>query len=373
MSLTVCLAANTLAYLEGGGHLWVYLNWALGLRALGCRVVWLEAASPNLPVDSLPGQAETLRDRLRPYGLAECVAVCSRTDPARGRVEGCLDLEAAAEADLFLNLLYGMPDAVVRRFRRTALLDIDPGLLQIWMSQRTLAVARHDLYFTIGETVGRAEARFPDAGLRWHYTPPCVALDWWPPSPAVAGAAFTTVSHWCAEEWMNWNGIYANDKRTGFLPFLDLPQRVPPPLELALCIEDDDEDWSVLRDKGWRVRHAWEVSSTPWDYQRYIQTSLGEFSAVKPSCVRLENAWISDRTLCYLASGRPAVVQHTGRSRFLPDAAGLFRFRDLGEAVRCLRTVTAEYEEQSRLARALAEQHFDARVVVARVLERAVP
>ena len=257
MSLTVCLAANTLAYPEGGGHLWVYLNWALGLRALGCRVVWLEAASPNIPLDALPGEAETLRDRLRPYGLAECVAVCSRTEPTRGRMDGCLDLDAAAEADLFLNLLYGMPDEIVRRFRRTALLDIDPGLLQIWMSQGTLAVAPHDRYFTIGETVGRPDARFPDAGVRWRYTPPCVALDWWPARPAVGGAAFTTVSHWMlAEEWMNWNGIYANDKRTGFLPFLDLPQRVPPPLELALCIGDDDEDWAVLRGKGWRVRHA---------------------------------------------------------------------------------------------------------------------
>jgi len=88
--------------------------------------------------------------------------------------------------------------------------------------------------------------------------------------------------------------------------------------------------------------------------------------------VRLQNAWISDRTLCYLASGKPAVVQHTGASRFLPDSEGLFRFRDLDEAARCLKMAAEDYEHHSRLARALAEKHFDARKVVKRVLERAL-
>ena len=85
----------------------------------------------------------------------------------------------------------------------------------------------------------------------------------------------------------------------------------------------------------------------------------------------LANAWISDRTLCYLASGKPAVVQHTGKSRFLPDAAGLFRFRNLDEAAGALSAVESDYERHSRLARELAEE-FDARHVVARVLERAL-
>jgi hypothetical protein len=86
----------------------------------------------------------------------------------------------------------------------------------------------------------------------------------------------------------------------------------------------------------------------------------------------LQNAWISDRTLCYLASGKPAVVQHTGASRFLPDAEGLFRFRSLEEAARALSTAESDYERYGRLARALAEEYFDAHKVVGRVLERAL-
>src|SRR5262249_31316363 len=154
---------------------------------------------------------------------------------------------------------------------------------------------------------------------------------------------------------------YPNAKRDGFWPYLDLPQRTTQTLELALDLVPQDEDQVTLWDRGWRVRESAVVASTPGEYQRYVQDSRGELSCAKPSCLRLENAWISDRTLCYLASGKPAVVEHTGPSRFLPDAAGLFRFRDPEEAARHLETAAADYERQCRLARTLAEEYFDAR------------
>ncbi len=378
MSLTVCLCSNTLYYPEGGGHLWVYLNWALGLRALGCRVIWLEEVAPSTPAANVQAYVSSLRHRLERYGVAEHVALCSWTEePLDPRaVAGCLGLDEAWEADLLLNFQYDMLPGVVKRFRRSALVDIDPGLLQTWTSQGHVVLAPHDHYFTIGETVGRAGARLPDLGLRWCHTPPCVALDWWPPHAAERDAPFTTVVHWFASAWMT-DEAEPDDKRSGFLPYLDLPRRTAQPLELAINLGADDEarviaEREALISRGWRLRHAHAVASTPWDYQRYIQGSRGEFSCAKPSCLRMQNAWISDRTLCYLASGKPAVVQHTGPSRFLPDAAGLFRFRTLEEAARSLETVAADYEHQSRLARALAEEHFDARKVVGSVLERAL-
>ena len=127
-----------------------------------------------------------------------------------------------------------------------------------------------------------------------------------------------------------------------------------------------------MEPRGWRLREAWDVSATPQQYRSYVQGSRGEFSCAKLAYVKLETAWVSDRTLCYLASGKPAVVQHTGSSRFLPDAEGLFRFRNVEEAARAFAAVEAHYERHCRLARALAEEHFDARRVVARVLERAL-
>ena len=145
---------------------------------------------------------------------------------------------------------------------------------------------------------------------------------------SASGAPFTTVTNWIMYDyWVDdEQGGYANDKRTGFLPFLDLPRHTSQPLELALSLGGAETERADLEQRGWRVREAHEIVATPDDYQRYIQSSRGEFSCAKPSCVRLQNAWVSDRTLCYLASGKPAVVQHTGKSRFLPDAEGLFRF-----------------------------------------------
>ena len=89
-----------------------------------------------------------------------------------------------------------------------------------------------------------------------------------------------------------------------------------------------------------------------------------------PSCVRLQNAWVSDRTLCYLASGKPVIVQRTGPSAILPDGAGIFRFHTIDEAARHLETAASDYDRQCRLARALAEEHFDGAKVVTRLLEQ---
>src|SRR5918994_1548785 len=404
MSVTVCLSTNTtLNYPQGGGHLWVFLNWALGLRALGCEVIWLETVSDKESVAALKSSRKfrrlgleqdglverptelmhevqanvaTLKRRLERYGLAERLALCYWDGEALPDevTNGCLDLEAAAEADMLLNLRYSLPGEVVGRFRRSALVDIDPGLLQLWMSQGLVNVSQHDLYFTIGETVGQPGARFPDMGLKWHYTPPPVFLPEWPPVRADSMAPYTTVSHWWDKGWVEIQGeLRDNNKRAAFLAYSELPSRTSTPLELALCLAPgDEEEGRLLEERGWKIRHSWTVSSETEQYRAYIQQSRGEFSVVKPSCVWLNNAWISDRTLCYLASAKPAVIQHTGPSRFLPDSEGLLRFRTLEEATRALSNVESDYERHCRLARELAEEHFDAQKVVGRVLERAL-
>lgn len=375
MSITVWLAANSLDYPQGGGHRWVYINWALGLRALGCQVVWLEAVKPNTRDSLAHAQTSALKQHLEPYGLADHVALCTKSGEPLPRAlarEGAL-MESAGEADLLLNMAYDLPSALLRRFRRTALIDIDPGLTQVWMSLGRLKVARHDAYFTIGETVGTPAALFPDCDLPWQYAPPVVFLPVWSPTPTSATAPYTTISDWWGE-WLVVDGeSFDNSKRITFLEYADFPSRTSAALELALCLGGgDDDEREMLEERGWRIRHAWDVSSTPEQYQTYIQGSRGEFSCAKPSCMRLQNAWISDRTLCYLASGKPAVVQHTGPSRFLPDAEGLFRFQSEEEAGRALGAAEADYDRHAQAARALVEEYFSAEKVVGSVLERAL-
>jgi hypothetical protein len=370
----------TLGYPEGGGHLWVYLNWALSLQALGCRLIWLEdigelaATRPRAEVER---DIATLSARLDFYGLGPALALTSFTgqelDP--GLVDGRLDLEAAAaEADLMLDFAYDTPAWALQMFRRTSLVDLDPGLLQLWMSQGKLQVSEHDVNFSIGETVGTSEARFPNGGLHWQHTPSPVFLGAWPATGAAVGP-FTTVTNWWGD-WIELDGeAVCNDKRSAFLPYAELPARVGQPLELAVTLDDYtlETDMPILERGGWNVRDAWEACPTPEDYRAYIQCSRAEFSCAKPSCRLLANAWISDRTICYLASAKPAVVEHTGPSRFLPDAEGLLRFRDFDEAAAAIEDVESDYERQSRFARELAEEHFDGVQVVGRVLERALP
>jgi hypothetical protein len=372
---TVCLTANTLAYPEGGGHQWVFLNWALGLRACGCDVIWLELVSPKHSADRVRAWAQILAERLSRFDITALALAHPSGEPLRGDVLGDnIDLASAAcETDLLLNPLAPTRPEIVKCFRRTALVDIDPGLLQSAMATGQLQVPPHDVYFTTGETVGQPGGPVADAGVEWHYTPPCVALREWPVTPAAPGGAFTTVTQWYMETWVVGPGeCYRNDKREGFLPFLDLPRRTLQPLELAMPPQGIPEEIDELRMRGWRVRDSYEVAASPWDYRLYIQRSRGEFSCAKPSCVRQQNAWISDRTLCYLASGRPAIVQHTGPSHFLPDREGLLRFRTIDEAAECLNAAADDYERHSRLARALSEEYFDAEQVVGRVVERAL-
>lgn len=124
----------------------------------------------------------------------------------------------------------------------------------------------------------------------------------------------------------------------------------------------------MLQRHGWRIRHASEVSSTPEMYRSYIQRSRGEWSCVKPSCVKLQNGWVSDRSLCYLASGKPVVMQDTGPNPYLPSGEGLFRFRTPRDAVAALAAANADYETHCRAARQIAETYFDARQVAERIL-----
>jgi hypothetical protein len=370
------MAAATVGYPQGGGHRWVYLNWALGLRSAGCEVVWLELFPEDSDPDAAAAAVRALLGDLRPFGFDRSVAFIGGDDESRAAA-GVRGDEPADGAELLVNLRYGLPEEFVARFPRSALIDIDPGLTQLWLSRGHITVAPHDVYFTIGENVGGEQSRFPDCGFRWLYTPPAVALDEWPRVAAPAGAAWTTVSHWWPAtdgDWVEIEGEWIdNSKRDGFRDILQLPEASAPTLELALGgTAHVDEEVEALERRGWRVRDAWEVARTASSYRDYVQASRGELSGAKRSTVLLEPGWISDRSVCYLASGKPIIVPYTGPSRFLPDADGVFRFRNASEAEAALRAAEHDYEHHCGRARELAETHFDAGNVARRLLERAL-
>jgi hypothetical protein len=380
MTTVVISPFMTLDFLEGGGHFWVYLQYVQGLRQAGCDVYWFEQLPDGRPPPD-SARVEAWLQRLARYGLGDRAVLCTGRGAQGERryvtAAGAGASDVFERADLLLNFHYAMDPELLARFRRTALVDIDPGLLQMWMSTGQVRVAPHDVYLTTGETVGTPSARFPDCGLRWWHIRPPVALDLWPCTFDPGSEAFTTVTDW----WGGWapeivgghQVLYDNNKRVSFLAFAELGRLTSQPLELAVHLSGSEgDDRRLLERYGWRIRHSAEVSSTPERYREYIQHSRGEISCVKPSCLKLQNAWISDRSLCYLASGKPVVVQDTGSSSFLPTGEGLFRFSTPEEAAAALATVNADYETHCRAARELAETHFDARRTAERMLDVAL-
>lgn len=390
MTTVVVSAANVASYPAGGGHAWVYLQYVHALRSLGCDVWWLERFHHGGDASRDAAALAVFSERMQRFGIGGRAILYSDRDASGSRCpRAYLGMPAASAerilrgADLLLNFQYAIDPELLSLFRRTALVDIDPGLLQLWIATGQLDVPPHDRYFTTGETVGTPAACFPDCGVSWIRMRPVVCLDLWPVVSAPAEGAFTTVSSWWGggakghAEWVvdgAGNG-YDNCKRVSFLELLDLPRLTTSRLELALNLADDAEDAAerrLLERAGWRVRHARDVAATPEAYRAYVQRSRGELSCAKPSCMRLRNAWVSDRTLCYLASGRPVVVQHTGPSAILPDDEGMYRFTTLGEAAEALAAVEGAYARHAAAARALAESYFDATKVLAGVLEAAL-
>jgi hypothetical protein len=409
MTTIVLSPSNVVGSPRVGGHFWVYLQYVLGLRELGCDVHWLEQVQPSGDAAADAERLSLFQARMRRHGLEDRTLLyrAGRPGPS-GEAERVYLNRTPAEAEalfrraeLLLNFHYAMDPALLARFRLTALVDIDPGLLQFWMSNGQLRVAPHDLYLTTGETVGTPRARFPDLGLAWTRIRPPVWLPGWPAVAAPAGGAWTTVSSWWGGrgggEWVRvGNEYYDNNKRASFLDYVELPRRTDQALELALSLGEgvpiepaggeppaiagpggaeypsEAQDMERLRDHGWRLRHARDVAGSPEDFRSYVQESRGEFSCAKPSCMAFQNAWVSDRTLCYLASGRPVVVQDTGPSAWLPNGLGMFRFRSLDEAAEALASAAAEYPKHCRAARELAEACFDARAVLPPLLDAAL-
>jgi hypothetical protein len=381
--LTVVISpTNVVNFLEGGGHFWVYMQYAQGLRQLGCDVYWLENfhSSGNQGQDAAVLSAFVTR--MEPYGLSDkLILYVSRgplgTSSAPDEYVGMTRSAAEAilrRADLLLNFHYAIDPALLACFRHTALVDIDPGLLQFWISRGQLSVPPHESYFTTGETVGTPAALFPDCGRPWIHIHPAVCLERWPYTYDPHAEVFTTVSSWDADDWIvDAKEIYENTKRASFLQFAELPNMTSQALELALYLGDGDgEDRRIMEGHGWRIRHSRAVASTPALYQSYIQSSRGEFSCAKPSCMKFQNAWISDRTLCYLASGKPVIVQNTGSSSFLPNGEGILRFSTLREAAEALANVNTNYEHHCRVAREIAETYFDAKQVIENILNFAL-
>jgi hypothetical protein len=244
-------------------------------------------------------------------------------------------------------------------------LDIDPGYPQIW---RELGLADmlsgHDRFVTIGQNIGRGDCRIPGCGIEWLTTPPPVLLSAWPPTSQ--GRAFTTVATWRNPYGtVTFDGVTYGSRVHEFREFLALPRLVDAEFELALDIDAAEvDDLRRLEANGWRLVDPAAVAGNPVSYRSYIQQSRAEFCVAQNIYVATRSGWLSDRSLCYLASGKPVLAQDTGFSENYPVGDGLLAFTTVEEAAAGVEEIERNYEHHSLAARALAEEFFDAEKVL---------
>jgi hypothetical protein len=257
--------------------------------------------------------------------------------------------------------------------RRRVYVDLDPAFTQLWQEVQAIDMrfAEHDSFVTVGLAVGDQACPVPTCGLDWITTLPPAVLEEWPIASAPARAEMTTVTHWRGYGSIEHDGVQYGQKAHSLRQLLSLPQVTPQPFLLAVDIDAGDaSDIEALATNGWRTIAPSSVADTPDTYRAFVQGSRGELGVAKSGYVVSRCGWFSDRSACYLASGRPVVAQETGFSRYLPTGKGLLAFDSVDSAAAAIEAVNSDYAGHARAAREIAETYLDSRVVLSRLLEQ---
>jgi hypothetical protein len=357
-----------------GGHAWVFLQYLLGLRRLGWEVLFLDRLEAGMCTDDagnacLPEVSADLRafvQLLGCFGLAESFAVLLDGGGTIGlpRNEVCARVRSAA---FLINVMGFLTDEeILGQARRRVFLDIDPGFGQMWCALGLHDLLRgHDDFVTVGANVGSPACAIPTCGREWIAIRPPIVLDEWP-IQCEPGHSFTSVASWRgANGPVEYQGTTYGLRVHEFRKFATLPRRVPASFELALDIHPaETRDLQLLDANGWALADPVAAAGSPWAYRRYVQRSAAEFMVAKGMYVQANSGWFSDRSACYLASGRPVVIQDTGLAGHLPIGEGLLTFSTLDEASAALEAVAADRRRHARAARAIAEEYFDSNEVL---------
>jgi hypothetical protein len=381
--MTLVLVSGAIANKPGNaGEAWHRLHWVLGLRRLGFTVFFVEQitsencrdASATVVALEESVNLAYLKACAKAFGLADSIVLIQDAGRQIHGMPFRQLLDLADSADLLINISGHLTlDPLLRRLRRKVYIDEDPGFTQFWHAANAPGVRLdgHDAYFTLGANIGGPDCPIPTGGIRWRPTRPFVVLDQWPASPEGDANRFTTIGSWRGPYGpVTFGGRTFGLKVHEFRKFRTLPQRIAQTLELALDIHPADaQDRSLLERHGWRLVDPAQVVSDPQAFRRYIQGSGGEFSVAKGIYVESSSGWFSDRTVRYLASGKPALVQDTGFGGHYPVGLGLVPFRTLEEAIAGAEHIAGAYPDHCRAARALAEDFFDSDKVLGRLIE----
>jgi hypothetical protein len=372
--LRIVLGSGCMAAYPQGGGLWTgFLQHLFGFDALGHSVFWLELMWSSGDPARDRRRVRVFLKRFQRYGFENRCALLlfeDKSEPqhlesaqAFGRSKEEIR-QLAQDADLLWNFSCALRQPLLGLFRRRALIDGDPGLVQLSALEWDMGIQDHHTLLTVGTKFRDADCTVPALKASWYPFLPPVSLKHWTFAPDPGPEApFTSVTQWSWGEFHLDGRVLSTSKRTAYLQYIDLPARARRPMELAANIDPLDEtgDREMLLSHGWRLAHPHRVARSPELYRRYIQQSRAELGCPKPIYRLLRTGWFSDRSACYLATGRPVLMEDTGVSDHLPTGKGVVTFRNLEEAAEGIARIDADYETHRQAARGLAHEFLDAR------------
>jgi hypothetical protein len=352
-----------------GGATWAILQYVLGLRRLGHEVLLVE---PVRGESIVPAVAAYFWDVAARFGLARSAALLRAGSRETVGLPYDELRRICSRADALLNVS-GMlaDDELIARIPTRVYLDLDPAFIQCWQAQGIdMRFSAHSHFVTVGLALGSPDCPVPTCGRDWITTVQPIVLEHWPVAERIEQEAFTTVGNWRGYGSVEHQGVFYGQKAHSLRQFITLPGRVRANFVLAYSIHPGEaKDLEALAANGWEIVDPRRVAGTPDDYRQFIQGSKAEIGIAKSGYAASRCGWFSDRSLCYLASGRPVLAQETGFSRFLPTGAGLLAFDTTDGAAAAVEQINRDYRWHCRAARDIAEEYFDSDLVLTRLLE----
>jgi hypothetical protein len=359
-----------------GGATWAVLQYLLGFGRLGHEVTFVEQMdSAGTDLDGSASVAY-MREVAERFGLAERWALLS----AGTRKTAGLPYErlraAAREADVLVNISGILADEdLVAPVPVRVYLDLDPAFNQLWhASGIDMHFGGHTHFVTVGQAIGSPECPVPTGGLDWIPTVPPVVLEHWPRARADRGAgagAFTTVGNWRGYGSIEYEGQHYGQKAHSMRELMSIPTLTDATLRPALDVHPGETpDLEALDRNGWQLLDPGAVAPDPDSYREFVAGSLAEFGVAKSGYVLSRCGWFSDRSACYLASGRPVLAQDTGFPRYLPAGEGLLAFAGVDDALAGIEEIRSRYEMHADAAHSLARERLDSDRVLTRLLNR---
>jgi hypothetical protein len=381
MGRTIVISASLAQRPHQAGHAWVFLQYLLGFRKLGWDVLLLDRLEPGMCIDDAAQpcafhESTNVRyfcDVMRQFDLTDSFSLWY--DGAKQVIGRSAEdvLEQIRGAEMFLNVMGFWNDPrTFEAAKRRVFVDIDPGFGQMWCALGLFDLfAGHDAFVTVGHHVGRETCTIPTCGHRWIPILPPIVLDQWPDRPIPPDAPWTSIASWRGDFGpVQYEGRTYGLRVHEFRKFFELPRLANQSFQLALDVHPADaKDVDALEENHWQRIIPRDVAADPDSYRDFIARSFGEFMVAKNMYVQSHSGWFSDRSACYLASGRPVVAQDTGLDH-LPTGAGLLTFSTLDEAMQCVNEVKRDPAEHARAARAIAERYFDSDKVLGQLLEQ---